>query len=240
MRRGLFVSVEGVDGAGKTDAVKRACRMLEPMGYRIVRVKTPGLEGRRGKVREAILDGPSDPAAVLALFVADLRLAWVEEIAPALEESGTIVLCDRWTDSTVVYQVETAGEVFRGGGAFLVNALKSTDLLPVPDLTLLIDVPAEVAARRVGGGKDWIECVAEDVIERRRKAYLTLADIQTHRDIVVLDGRLSKERVASHVFREIVAACVRRGVYPVKREEQEPDGVEKNNSVFCALSEDFL
>jgi dTMP kinase len=136
MPRGLFITLEGLDGSGKTTQIKRLAAWLESRGLQPVITRQPGGTCTGDRIREILLDSRSTglaPMAEMALMFADRAQAIAEIIEPALE-AGRIVLCDRFTDSTEAYQ---------GGG----RKLGSTTVLQLhrlicgdlqPDLTLLL------------------------------------------------------------------------------------------------------
>jgi dTMP kinase len=136
MPRGLFITLEGLDGSGKTTQIKRLAAWLEKRGLQPVITRQPGGTATGDRIREILLDSRSTgvaPMAEMALMFADRAQAIAEVIEPALE-AGKIVVCDRFTDSTEAYQ---------GGG----RGLGSEAVLELhrlvcgnlqPDLTLLL------------------------------------------------------------------------------------------------------
>ena len=136
MPRGLFITLEGLDGSGKTTQIKRLAIWLEKRGLKPLITRQPGGTVTGDRIREILLDSRSTgvaPMAEMALMFADRAQAIAEVIEPALE-AGKIVLCDRFTDSTEAYQ---------GGG----RGLGSEAVLELhrlvcgnlqPDLTLLL------------------------------------------------------------------------------------------------------
>ena len=136
MRHGLFVTLEGLDGYGKTTQIRRLAAWLEKRGLQPVITRQPGGTAVGDRVREILLDSRSTglaPMTEMALMFSDRAQAIAEVIQPALD-AGKIVLCDRFTDSTEAYQ---------GGG----RELGSTAVLDLhrlicgnlqPDLTLLL------------------------------------------------------------------------------------------------------
>jgi dTMP kinase len=136
MPRGLFITLEGLDGSGKTTQIKRLATWLEKRGLRTVVTRQPGGTATGDRIRAILLDSRSTgvaPMAEMALMFADRAQAIAEVIEPALA-AGKIVLCDRFTDSTEAYQ---------GGGRELGSEMV-LDLHRLicgnlqPDLTLLL------------------------------------------------------------------------------------------------------
>lgn len=182
---GRFITVEGIEGVGKTTNLEFIRRLLEQHGKEPVLTREPGGTALGEEIRELLLDhrhdGMSADAELLLMFAARAEhLARV--IRPALA-AGKWVLCDRFTDATFAYQ---------GGGRGLgfdrVAVLADwvhRDLRP--DLTLLFDLPVEVGLRRAGERKqaDRFEKEKLEFFERVRRAYLELAERDPQRFRVV-------------------------------------------------------
>lgn len=150
MRRGFFITFEGLDGAGKTTQLKRLAAALENEGHRVVTLRQPGGTRLGDRIRGVLLDSKSEaelgeiaPAAEMALMFADRAQSLKEIILPALER-GEVVLCDRYTDSSEAYQ--GAG---RGLGVERVLAMHRAACDNVqPDLTILLLPPLEQSLTR--------------------------------------------------------------------------------------------
>jgi dTMP kinase len=184
MMRGRFITFEGIDGAGKSTQMEVVANALRERGLPVVITREPGGTALGETLREVILHRPMTlPAETLLLFAA--RAEHLERvIRPALND-GQWVLCDRFTDATYAYQ---AGG--RGLSAERVAELEQwvhPDLQP--DLTLLIDVPPEVAAQRLARTRSADRFEAEEVefFGRVRRAYLDRASAQPQR-FIVIDG----------------------------------------------------
>jgi dTMP kinase len=159
----MFISFEGLDGCGKTTQAAMLADALELEGSEVVRVREPGGTGIGERVRELLLD----PAAVIApaaeaLLYAAARAQLVDQvIAPALARGATVV-ADRFIDSSLAYQ-GVAREL--GLDRILaVNQLATGGVMP--DRTVLLRLPPDEAARRVGGSPDRIEAEQEDFHRR--------------------------------------------------------------------------
>ena len=180
-RRGTFLSLEGIDGCGKSMQAALLADRLEAAGHEVVRLREPGGTAISEKIRKILLD-PENGA------MAD------EVIEPALAR-GAVVVCDRYLDSTYAYQ---AGG--RGLDAALVvrcNELGSCGVLP--DRTLVLDLDCEDAlARATAGGADRLEQEGMRFQERVRAAYLRLAKAEPAR-VRVVDAAGSVEDVAGRV-----------------------------------------
>jgi dTMP kinase len=192
MPRGLFITLEGLDGSGKTTQINRLAAWLTKRGHAHVVTRQPGGTATGERIRALVLDSRATglaPMAEMALMFADRAQAIAEVIEPALEQ-GKIVLCDRFTDSTEAYQ---------GGGRELGSeiVLKLDRLLCgnlQPDLTLLLLPPLDRSLARA----------------RRRNDRVAA---QTGQD----EGRFELEQDAFHhrvwqKYREIAARCPERVV----------------------------
>lgn len=200
--RGRFITFEGGEGAGKSSRVAELAARLRRRGHEVVETREPGGSVGAEAVRHAILSGAAEafgPLAEAILFAAARADHVDQTIRPALER-GAWVICDRFYDSARVYQGAT-GDV----SAADLAALEEIAVDGVrPDLTILLDVPAEVglaraAARRGGGTADRFEKEAVDVHERRRRAFLTLARGEPKR-FVVVDASQDPATVADAVW----------------------------------------
>jgi dTMP kinase len=136
MPRGLFITLEGLDGSGKTTQVKRLSSWMQKRGFAPVVTRQPGGTALGDRIRELLLDSRSDHIAAMAemaLMFADRAQAIAEVIEPALA-AGKIVLCDRFTDSTEAYQ--GGGREIGSATVLELHRLICSDLQP--DLTLLL------------------------------------------------------------------------------------------------------
>ena len=144
--RGLFISFEGLDGSGKTTQMRRLAKRLRARGHVVLETVEPGGTEIGGKIRQVLLDAANQelsPTAELLLYFASRAQNVDERISPALRR-GEIVLADRFTDSTLVYQ-----GCGRGLGAETVLALDRVACRGLkPDLTLLVDIDVETSLAR--------------------------------------------------------------------------------------------
>lgn len=203
MLPGLFITVEGIDGCGKSTQLALLARTLREQGREVVETVEPGgtLAGR--EIRSILLDPRYDglhARTELLLYFASRAQNCAEVIAPSLE-AGAIVLCDRFTDSTIVYQ--GAG---RGIDERTIRELHSIACGPLyPDLTLLIDVDlatsrARASARNqaAANSETRLDEESDSFFARVRDGYHRLACAEPAR-IYVIDGRGSVEQVANEV-----------------------------------------
>ncbi|QDG79680.1 dTMP kinase [Labrenzia sp. PHM005] len=208
--QGHFISFEGGEGAGKSTQIARLKTFLENKGKTVVVTREPGGSPGAEKIRNMLLSGEAKdlgPRGEAMLFAA-ARADHVDTlIKPALER-GDWVLCDRYADSTRVYQ---------GEGGVDLEYLKLLETAAVagirPELTLLIDVPAEIGMARVqersktdaSGGPDRFEGEAMQVHERRRQRFLELAEEESHR-FAVIDGAKDLGAVETAIREAVEAA----------------------------------
>ena len=197
-RRGTFLSLEGIDGCGKSMQAALLADRLEAAGHEVVRLREPGGTAISEKIRKILLDpenGAMADECELLLYEASRAQLVREVIAPALAR-GAVVVCDRYLDSTYAYQ---AGG--RGLDAALVvrcNELGSCGVLP--DRTLVLDLDCEDAlARATAGGADRLEQEGMRFQERVRAAYLRLAKAEPAR-VRVVDAAGSVEDLAGRVY----------------------------------------
>jgi dTMP kinase len=181
---GIFITFEGGDGSGKSTQIKLLAQTLQAMGKTVVLTQNPGGSPLGQQLRDILLhhQGPVDPMAELLLYMADRAQHVATVIQPALAQ-GHVVLCDRYTDSTVAYQ---------GWGrqldAPMINTLNqwATGGL-VPKLTLLLDGDPAVLRQRVAhrGKPDRLEGEALVFHQAVRQGYLALASQAPQRIRVV-------------------------------------------------------
>jgi len=188
--RGLFIALEGGDGAGKSTQARLLQAWLEGLGHTVVVTREPGGTDFGRTVRELVLHGDHvAPRAEALLFAAD-RAHHVETlIRPALGR-GEVVITDRYMDSSIAYQ---------GAGRDLgVDEVRELNIWAtgglVPALTVLVDLPAAVGRARRAGVNDRLESEADDFHCAVREHFLALAGADPDRYLVV-GGALSRERV---------------------------------------------
>jgi dTMP kinase len=190
----MFVTFEGLDGSGTTTQAELLRAHLEEAGRDVVGTREPGGTELGEKVRELVLGGPEmSPWAEAALFAAARAELVSEVIGPALER-GADVVCDRYLDSSLAYQ-----GIARGLGVDRVLALNIDAIRGIlPDVTFLLLVDPEEAARRSGAPSDRIESEGEEFLRSVDKAYRELGSIFGGR-IVMLEGSKPPEEIAKEV-----------------------------------------
>ena len=191
---GLFLTFEGGDGSGKTTQINRLVTWLESRGRTVVLTREPGGTDLGVELRNIVMHrkGFIAPRAEALLYAADRSHHIHTLVRPALER-GDIVVQDRYLDSSVAYQ--GAGRVLDPDEVRELS-LWGTERL-MPDLTVLLDVPATVAkARQAAEDRDYdrLEAEAEDFHTRVRESYLALAEAEPERFLVV-NGELPIEEI---------------------------------------------
>ena len=201
---GLFISLEGIDGAGKSTQAKLLVAHLEGAGHSVVHTREPGGAPGAEAIRRLLVEGDPDrwsPETEILLFTAARRDHLEKTIRPALS-AGNIVLTDRFADSTRVYQGATRGDL-RG----LVDRIHDAVIGVEPDLTLILDMdPAQALARGLArkSGEDRFEEFGLAFQERLRAGFRDLAGQQPDRCYLV-DANRAPEAIAADL-RAIVEA----------------------------------
>ncbi len=180
-RRGTFVTLEGVDGAGKSTQVALLVERLRAAGHEVVQLREPGGTAISEKIRALLLDpanGEMAPDCELLLFEASRAQLVREVIEPALAR-GAVVVCDRFYDSTHAYQA--GGRGFDDATVRRANELGSCGL--APDVTLVLDMDPALAFERAGqrGEHDRMEAEGLAFQQRVRADYLALAKAEPAR-----------------------------------------------------------
>ena len=216
MPRGYFITFEGLDGSGKTTQLRRLATHLESEGHKVVTLRQPGGTVLGDRIRSILLDskseatlGPIAPAAEMALMFADRAQSIAEIILPALN-AGSIVLCDRYTDSSEAYQ---GGGRQLGSERILAMHRAACDNLQ-PDLTILLLPSLEASLRRArrrnqrhvqqqGTDENRFERESDDFYLRIYRKYEEIAAREPHRVIAIRDDATIDQ--IQIIIREIVA-----------------------------------
>ncbi|MCU1327326.1 MAG: thymidylate kinase [Bryobacterales bacterium] len=203
MARGRFVTFEGIDGCGKTTQLRILAGTLRRRGLNVVETVEPGGTDIGQQIRRILLDPANTaihPRTELLLYFASRAQNVKQVITPALG-TGSIVLCDRFTDSTLVYQ--GCGRGLDPETVLQLDAIASNGLRP--DVTVLIDIDLETSlarARRRNQNSDGSESRIDDESaqfhEKVRLGYLALAAQEPER-FVVIDGKAGVPEVAARI-----------------------------------------
>lgn len=202
---GFFITFEGIDGSGKSTQCKRLAAHLRAQGHDVIETREPGGSEGAEEIRALVLQGDPDRWSAeteLLLFTAARRDHLERLIAPALA-AGKIVVCDRFADSTRMYQGLSRGDL-RGK----VDALHDLMIGRDPDLTLLIDMdPATGLARALSRQTvdERFEAFGADLQTAMRKGFLALAEEFSDR-FRVIDGARDMDTVAQDVAHIVEAA----------------------------------
>lgn len=200
MTRGIFITFEGGEGAGKSTQIRRLAERLRADGRDVVLTREPGGSPGAESIRELLLNGETDRWSPLteALLMNAARRDHIERvIAPALAR-GAVVLCDRFADSTRAYQ-GAGGQVATAVIAQLETAVVG-DMRP--DLTLIFDLPVEEGLRRAlsrNGGEERFEAKGAAFHERLRAAYLDIARAEPER-CAVIDATATLDAVEAAIL----------------------------------------
>ena len=201
MAQGKFISFEGVDGAGKSTHVGAVAQYLRNQGIHVITTREPGGTPLGEKLRELLLHEPMHLETEALLMFAARREHIAAVIQPALDR-GDWVISDRFTDASFAYQ--------GGGRQLALDKLRALEQWVhanlQPDLTLLFDVPLEVARQRLSSGRalDKFEQEKDDFFQRVRDVYLMRAQNFPSR-IRVIDSTQPMSEVSAQV-EQIVAA----------------------------------
>jgi len=189
--RGKFISVEGLDGCGKSTQVRLLARWLRRMGHEVVVTEEP-TDGPIGRIiRMVVAGGFKVPVAAEALLFAADRLHHVERVIAPAVSSGKVVISDRYIASSLAYQ--------SARGLPLRWVMKINEMASEPDLMILIDVPAEVTARRINRSRrpDGFERDLE-LQKKVRQVYLNIA---RRYKMKVIDGNRPVDEVQEDIRR---------------------------------------
>ncbi|MCM3656042.1 dTMP kinase [Agromyces mediolanus] len=198
MTRGLFITLEGGDGSGKTTQAELLREWLGGLGREVVRTREPGGTEVGVEVREIVLHhrGDISPRAEALLYAADRAHHVATLVRPALER-GAVVLQDRYIDSSVAYQ--GAGRVLDSREVRALSEWATEEL--APDLTVLLDLDPEAARGRLDASRtryDRLEAEASEFHRRVREAYLAIAAAEPER-VVVVDAAQPAEQIAAEL-----------------------------------------
>ncbi len=199
----FFLTLEGIDGAGKSSHVVAVCNHFKAQGRSVVMTREPGGTPLAEALREMILHDPMDPLTEALLIFAARRDHVVNVIAPALAR-GDVVVCDRFTDSTIAYQ--------GFGRRFPLPVLEQLERWVhaelQPDLTLWFDLSPELAAMRLAGARtpDRFESEQLEFFNRVRSGYAQRAESHPARFLRV-DAAAERSEISRRIAEVLVNAA---------------------------------
>ena len=199
---GKFISFEGIDGCGKSTQAKILSEELIACGHKILLTREPGGSDGAEEIRNLLLTGNTDRWSAeteILLFTAARRDHLERTILPALE-NGLAVICDRFSDSTRVYQGVTRGDL-----RDLVDQLDSAMIPRQPDITVLIDLDPNISLARAierSNNEARFEDFGVEMQIKLRKGFLTLAHEFPNR-FMVIDGSRNESEVAENISKRL-------------------------------------
>ena len=202
MSRGCFITFEGIDGCGKSTQALRLERRLQEEGNAPLLLREPGGTPISEDIRKVLLnpDNLSMAPENEALLLAASRSQLLKEVIIPNLAKETIVLCDRYIDSTLAYQ--GFGRDLPQEWLRQINRLAFE--LAIPDKTFLFDLPVDVALSRLGDRqRDRIESTGVDFLEKVRTGFLTLAEQESDR-YIILDGQNQTEELEKEISSQVL------------------------------------
>ena len=203
--KGTFITFEGPEGSGKTTVARMVLESLNEEGYEVLYTREPGGIDIAEQIRKVILDPKNtamDAKTEALLYAASRRQHLIEKVLPALEK-GTVVICDRFVDSSLVYQ-----GVARGLGieaVYQMNLFAIEDVMP--DATIFFDVAPEIGLQRIAENAhrevNRLDLEKLDMHQRVRQGYLRLAEQEKDR-IVTIDASRDLDSVVEEVYQVIL------------------------------------
>lgn len=200
MKQRLFLVLDGTEGAGKSTQVRLLEQRLAALGREVLLVRDPGTTRIGEQIRAILLDPAHAEMAMRCemLLYMSARAQMMEQILRPALDAGRIVLCDRFVSSTLAYQL--------GGDGLTADDIRAVAQIAIsgrwPDLTILLDLPAERSLARVNRAKDRIEQRPMSYHQQVRANYLAQAEADPRRYRVINADR-PPELVAQDVWREV-------------------------------------
>ena len=201
---GMFITIEGPEGSGKTTVAKNVVEKLIEEGYKVLYTREPGGVGIAEKIRDIILDVNNtdlDPRSEALLYAASRRQHLVEKVIPALD-AGYIVICDRFVDSSLAYQGHARNigidEIYN------INMFAINDKWP--DITILLDIDPEVGLQRIMQNRqnevNRLDLEGMNFHNKVSEGYQIIKEKYSER-FTLVDGNKSKEEVFNEVYKII-------------------------------------
>lgn len=197
--REMFITVEGIDGSGKSTQAKILKDNIEKTGLKVLLTREPGGSSIGGIIRKALLTKKMDSLTEFLLFASD-RNEHIESIILPSIHNGTVVISDRFTDSSLAYQGYGRGVEIK-----FINSVHNTITKGLsPDISFLIDISPQISIERMKVMQlDRIEQEGMEFLKRVRKGYLEIARKESR--FVVIDGLKSVDSIANQMFATYLA-----------------------------------
>ena len=192
----MFITFEGGEGTGKTTQINILKKYLEDQGLEVIITREPGGVTSAENIRAVIFDNEIDPITETMLYAAARREHYIKKIKPALD-AGKIVICDRFIDSSIVYQ-----GIVRGVGVDLVENINKYAINNIePDLTIFFDLDPEIGLKRVSLRNEQMNRFDKESLDfhlKVRKGYKLLS--KTRNRFVLIDASKSIEEVTKQII----------------------------------------
>lgn len=194
IKKGMFVTLEGGEGSGKTTLIQLLKTYLESLGHTVLVTREPGGVAIAEQIRGMIMNNDMDSMTEALLFASARREHLVRKVIPALE-SGAIVICDRFVHSSLVYQ-----GVLGGLGVDVVSALNEVAIGSyMPDFTLLLDIEPELGLQRISANSERevtrFDKQSLDYHHRIRAGYQSMVSLYPEHNIKTIDASGNAEQV---------------------------------------------
>ncbi len=207
MKKGLFITFEGLDGSGKSTQINLLKRYLSGKGHDIVFSREPGGCPVSEKIRAIILGNENPMSAITeALLYAAARAEHVDRVVRPAIESGKTIILDRYVDSSLAYQGcgrELGIQKVREINDYAIRGI-------IPDITVYIDLPVDIALKRIAAPLDRLESAGEAFFLRVLEGYNQLTQLNPER-IIRIDGMRSAEAVFDDIKRRVDALLDKAG-----------------------------
>jgi dTMP kinase len=199
----FFLSLEGIEGSGKSTQIKEIENFVKAKGLRVLTLREPGGTLFGEKLREAILlsETPLHPLAECHLFLSSRAQLLKEKILPFLLQPGSVVILDRYIDSTLAYQ----GKARRLGYETVLNLHQHDPLNLLPHRTYFLNISLETSMKRQqdrGNHKDYFESQTQEFYQNLRDGYVEIAKLFSDR-IQTVDAEKTPAEVTSEIIRDL-------------------------------------
>lgn len=197
----MFITLEGLDGSGKTTQVKLLADRLSRKNHNVLVLREPGGTEVGEKIRTILLDKQIEGMTSVSEFLlfSASRSQLVEEVIKPALDGGVVVICDRFYDSSIAYQ--GWGRQIPIEAVKVINSCAANGL--IPDLTFFIDLPVADVEKRINRlrGKDRMESAGKEFYDRVREGYLTIAKRESR--FHVIDGKQDIDTIHETVWEQV-------------------------------------